>query len=75
MIKYKCVIHSVLVFELYKIIYGFNIRAIIKATLGKVLESAILLILFTNLKSLYNCLVKLDIIQENQLIIDMMSLY
>lgn len=44
--------------------HGFDIRVVIKAILGKILRSAILLILYTNSKFLYYCLVKLGIIQE-----------
>lgn len=44
--------------------YGFDIRIIIKIILEKMLKSAILLILYINLKSLYNCLIKLNAIQE-----------
>ena len=47
----------------------------IKTTLEKILGSNISLILYTDLKSFYDCLVKLSIIQEEQLMIDMMSLY
>lgn len=43
-------------------VYRFDIEAIIKATLKKILESAFLLILCTNSKSLYDCLVKLSTI-------------
>ena len=53
---------------------GFDIGAIIKATPGKILRSAILLILWIELKSLYNYFIKLDTIQEKQLMIDVMSL-
>lgn len=53
----------------------FNIGIVIKGTLRKILRFAISLILYTNLKSLYNCLIKLRTIQEKQLIIDVISLY
>ena len=40
--------------------YGFNTGAIIKATLKKILQLKRLpVILYTNLKSLYDCLIKL----------------
>ena len=54
--------------------YGFNIGAVIKATLKKILESAIPLILYTDSKSLYDCLVKLRTTKEKQLMVDLMSL-
>lgn len=60
--------------ELYEIAYEFNIRAVIKVILGTMLGSAILLILYNNSKSLYDCLVKLNTISKKQLMVDMMSL-
>ncbi len=54
--------------------YGFEIGAVIKAMLRKILGSAVPLILYTDLKSLYNYLVKLDTTQKKQLIVDVMSL-
>ena len=38
-IKYKRVTQNILVAELYKVAHSFNIRAIIKATLRKVLQA------------------------------------
>ena len=74
LIKYKLVICSVLADKLYEMVYGFNIGAVIKTTLEKLLGFATPQILCTNLKSLYDCLVKLGITQEKQLMVDMMSL-
>lgn len=65
---------SVPVAELYEMAYGFNIGVVIKTILGKILESVVLLIFCTDSKSLYDCLVKLGIIQEKQITIDVMSL-
>jgi len=48
--------------------------ATIKSTINLVLNIDLLLILCTNLKYLYKCLVKLGIIQEKQLIIDIICL-
>ena len=45
---------SILVIELYKIVYEFDVKIVIKLTLGKMLEFTILLILYINLKLLYN---------------------
>ena len=39
--------------------YELDIGAVIKPTIENMLESVILLILYTDLKSLYNCLVKI----------------
>lgn len=74
LIKCNRVISNVLAAELYEIANGFNIGAVIKATLEKMLGSAVLLILYTNLKSLYNCLVKIRTTQKKQLILRLISL-
>lgn len=53
--------------------YRFDIGIVIKATLEKILESAILLILRTNLKFFYDCLVKLGSTQEKQLMVNIIK--
>ena len=40
--------------------YGFKITVVIKLTIDKMLFIIILLILYTNLKLLFNCLVRLS---------------
>jgi hypothetical protein len=42
--------------------YSFNISALIKFIINKVLGIDLLLVLYTNLKSLYKCFVKLSTI-------------
>ena len=54
--------------------YKFDIGALVKLTIDKVLGIDLLLVLCTNSKSLYECLVKLGIMQEKRLIIDVMCL-
>ena len=54
--------------------HGFEIRAVIKRTLGKIFRSAIPLILCISSKLLYDCLIKLSNTQEMQLMVDVMSL-
>ena len=66
---------SILAIKLYKIVHGFNIIAAIKSTINKMLFIIILLILYTDLKSLFNCLVRLSTTQEKCLIINIMCLY
>ena len=55
--------------------YGFDIIAAIKSTIDKMLSITILLILCTNLKSLFNCLVRLSTTQKKHLMIDIIYLY
>ena len=54
--------------------YGFDIGALVKFTIDKVLGIDLPLVLCTNSKLLYKCLVKLGITQEKRLIIDIMCL-
>jgi hypothetical protein len=55
-------------------VYGFDIRASIKATIKKILNINLPLVLCTDSKSLYDCLVKLSTTQEKRLMIDVMCL-
>jgi hypothetical protein len=55
--------------------YNFNIGTVIKSTMDKILQVNLPLILCTNSKSLYNCLVQLGTTQEKYLIIDVMCLW
>jgi hypothetical protein len=54
--------------------YGFNIGTLVKSIINRVLEIELLLVVYTDLKSLYKCLIKLGTIQEKYLIIDMIYL-
>lgn len=54
--------------------HRFEIGAVVKAKLKKILGSAILMILYTNSKFLYECLVKLNSTQEKQMMVDVISL-
>jgi hypothetical protein len=73
-IKCKRVIKSVLVAKLYVMINDFDVEAIIKSIIERMLHIFLSLILLTDSKSLYDCLVKLDIIAEKRLMIDLMCL-
>ena len=57
-----------------RIVHGFDIAYLIKTILNLILYKDILLVICTDSKSLYNCLVKLSIIQEKRLIIDVISM-
>ena len=61
--------------ELYGIAHSFDITAVIKLTINKMLSIITLLILYTDLKSLFNYLVRLNTIQEKCLIIDIIYLH
>ena len=55
--------------------YGFNIGAAIKSTINLVLNITIPLVICTDLKSLYNYLVRLSTTQEKRLIVNFICLY
>ena len=74
LVKCKRVTQSVLASELYSIAYGFDIRTAIKSTIDKILQINLPLILCTDSKSLYDCLVRLGTTQEKRLMIDVMCL-
>ena len=66
---------SILASKLYTIAYGFDIIGTVKATINKILNISLLLVLCTNSKSLYDCLIKLGTTQEKRLIINILYLY
>ena len=57
---------------------GINIVIIIKTTLKMIIDqlklSAIFIIIYTNLYSLYKCLIKLSTIKKKRLIINIIAL-
>jgi hypothetical protein len=55
--------------------YGFNISALIKSIINRVLEIERLLVIYINSKLLYECLIKLGITREKYLIINIIYLY
>jgi hypothetical protein len=64
----------VLASEFYEIINSFDIGACVKTTIDLILEKDLPLVLYTDSKSLYECLVKLGTTQEKRLIINIMAL-
>ena len=60
--------------ELYGMAHGFDIGAAIKSTVDKILQVDLPLVLCTDSKSLYDCLVRLGTTQEKRLMIDVMCL-
>jgi hypothetical protein len=73
-VKCKRVTRSVLASELYAMVLGFDIAGAIKATIDKILTINLPLVLCTDSKSLYDCLVKLGTTQEKRLMIDVLCL-
>lgn len=73
-IKCKRVTRSVLASELYAMAHGFDIAATVKSTLDKALNINIPLVLCTDSKSLYDCLVRLGTTQEKRLMVDVMCI-
>jgi hypothetical protein len=73
-VKCKRVTRSVLASELYSMAHGFDISAAIKSTVDKILQIDLPLVLCTDSKSLYDCLVRLGTTQEKRLMIDVMCL-
>jgi hypothetical protein len=65
---------SVFVLKLYRIAYRFDIKAVIKFTVNKILNINLLFIMYIDLKSLYNCPIWLGTIQEKCLIINIIYL-
>jgi hypothetical protein len=72
--KCKRVTRSVLVSELYAMAVGFDISASMKATIDRILNKEVPLVVCTDSKSLYKCLIKLGTTQEKRLMIDIMAL-
>jgi hypothetical protein len=54
--------------------HGFNIGALVKFIINRALEIELLLVVYTDSKSLYECLVKLGTTREKHLIINVMCL-
>jgi hypothetical protein len=68
----------VLASEIYSIVRGVNIAIVINTTIKMITEQLgfpqTLIVVYTDLYLLYECLVKLDSIQEKRLMIDIMAL-
>jgi hypothetical protein len=73
-IKCKRVTRSILASELYAMTHGFDIGTAIKSTVDRILKINLPLVLCTDSKSLYDCLVKLGTTQEKRLMIDVLCL-
>jgi hypothetical protein len=54
--------------------HGFDMGASVKSTIDKMLGIEVPLVVYTDSKSLYECLVKLGTTQEKRLMVDVMCL-
>jgi len=72
--KCKRVTRSILASELYAMVHGFDIAGAIKATVDKILNISLPLVICTDSKSLYDCLFRLSTIQKKRLIINVLCL-
>jgi len=73
-VKCKRITRSVLAAELYAMSMGFDSASVIKSTIQQILDRPVDLVIYTDSKSLYDCLVKLGSTQEKRLMIDIFSL-
>lgn len=73
-IKYKQISWTIFATELCEMAHGFDIKALIKAILAKVLEDEMAFVFCTDSRFLYNCLIKLEITNKKHFIIDVISL-
>ena len=55
--------------------YSFNIGILVKSIINKILEIELLLVVYTDSKSLYKCLIKLGTTREKYLIINIIYFY
>lgn len=72
--KCKRVTRSVLASELYGMAHGFDISMALKTTIDLILKATIPIVLCTDSKSLFDCLVRLGTTAEKRLMIDIMCL-
>jgi hypothetical protein len=70
--KCKRMIRSVLTEELYAMIHEIDTDSMIKSIIERILNIFLSMILLTDSRSLYDCLVKLEITSEKRLMIDLM---
>ena len=72
-IKCKRIIWNVLTFKLYDMNHEFDMKAMLKAILKKMLQFNISLMIYIDFKFLYKCFVKLKIIYKKRLMINVIN--
>jgi hypothetical protein len=73
-VKCKRITRSVLTAELFAMIHDFDVDSVLKTTFTKMLDVVVSLILATNSKFLYNCLVRLRTTIEKRLMMNVIIL-
>ena len=73
-IKCKKVTRSVLISELFAMIQNFDVESILKSIVEKILQISFFMIICTDSKSLYDCLVRLGSTHEKRLMVVIMCL-
>ena len=73
-IKCKRVTRSVLISKLFVMAQGFDVESILKSIVEKILQIFFFMIICTDFKSLYDCLVRLGSTHEKRLMVDIMCL-
>ena len=72
--KCKKITRNVLIAELFAMTQKFDVASILKSFIEEILQISLSMIICTDFKSLYDCLVRLDSTIEKRLIIDIMCL-
>jgi hypothetical protein len=73
-VKCKRVTRNVLAIELFAMIHDFDVDSMLKVILTKMIDTFVSLILMSDSKSLYDCLIRLNITVEKRLMINVMTL-
>jgi hypothetical protein len=73
-VKCKRMTRSVLAIELFAMIHDFHVDSVLKVILTKMIDILVSLILITDSKSIYDCLIRLEITVEKRLMMNVMIL-
>lgn len=73
-LKYKRVTRSVLAAELFAMVHGFDVASTIRLTLNAMMDRVIPLNVYTDSRSLYDCLLRINQTTDKRLLIDLRML-